>query len=762
MFFVLSVFFGLFLGSVFGENISVTGSNAPLFRTKNVLLNFSVTGNATCTLNVTGQDIAGHNFTNVTNYSVVNSSVTWTHLLNSGNYGYLFNCSSQSNSSIINETSGNFTVNLPANVHDYSLTGIVGFPLALNFENNSIFNVTDPENNSLTFLKNSSSINLTLSNSTVTFLPKSVGDFSSKFDVTETFAIYNGSSENETQQITVAFKSIHGFDFSIAGSTNLVLLSNESKLNATFSIHPTSLNKVYGNYSCNVTSSDSGISTSSFNATDDAVTNFVIEAGVGDHSFTVTCAPKSNPLDVVSKNYSFKVVKESFGLVYDNRLNYSVEVSDFGTKMTKEISFKNNGTEPLTVNLVSHLNSHIALDSCFSSRKCSFTLNPGESRSVSFTLNLKYYYFKAGAVSLGTLDVDYWSNDGSYNKTGSVDFEVDSESALQPGMITITSSKTTRKCLDMTDCVSNDYSPDNMVWDLSDDYDIQAVPGDTLHFKVYVKNMFTDDEESESSDSLSLDDVTLELKINDFDIDNETDFGTIRAAHYNSELNLLEFDVKLPYRLSDGSHNFEIDVSGDLDQYYTTQKFSIFGSIDVRKNLNDVLVQSVSLYPNSLKCNYLTYFLSRIINVGRNEQDLTVDVFGNNFNFSQTTTCNLDTYSYSGDDECNINVPVNLPTKPGTYTVGMKVLRNGALIKGPYYTTVTVGSCGTEQQNKTVEENKGNETQTIVISNENATNVYLQPETTQMTPEEIVMWVVLVVLVIVVVVMIWVLIRTLM
>jgi len=195
----------------------------------------------------------------------------------------------------------------------------------------------------------------------------------------------------------------------------------------------------------------------------------------------------------------------------------------------------------------------------------------------------------------------------------------------------VTTDTLTYSGLEITIDVKSDSDREN---DISSGDTIKAEPGDDLEFKINIKNPTLEDLEVEAEviiDDVAGDDLEDDV---DFDVDAEDreddkiEFTIPENAEHD------EYDVELTLYLE-----FDNGTSYDIDYDLT---------LDVKRERHEIIIENIDLSKNLEDCGYRGKLSTTIVNRGRDEEDVTLELVNNELNINKKIEFEAD---YEYDDK---------------------------------------------------------------------------------------------------------------
>ena len=218
--------------------------------------------------------------------------------------------------------------------------------------------------------------------------------------------------------------------------------------------------------------------------------------------------------------------------------------------------------------------------------------------------------------------------------------------------------------------------------------DDEAKPGDSLEFRVQVRNNLTE---------LEIQDITVDVTIEEIDDGSDLD-------DESSDFNLnpgrdkrvtLKFNV--PENANEDTFNVIIHAEGE-DENGTTQEIEISLDLEVDRETHQIKILSKSLSPSELLCGKRNSQLSvHMINLGsEDEDDVFLRVFNPDLNLDVTE--DIGEMNSDSDDDTNefsriFNIIVPKDIEPGSYPITLRATYDNDRRKAEDVATLTVNAC---------------------------------------------------------------------
>lgn len=237
--------------------------------------------------------------------------------------------------------------------------------------------------------------------------------------------------------------------------------------------------------------------------------------------------------------------------------------------------------------------------------------------------------------------------------------------------------------------------------------DEEAQPGDSVEFRVEVKNNFT------SAEDLEIEDVVVEVTIEEIDDgdDLEEESAEFDLDAGDDKRGTIRFQV--PLEVDEDTYDVIIRAEGD-DENNTDQSVEMRLKLEVEKENHLLKITRATLSPAEVSCNRKNVQLAAtVLNIGNeDEEDVKVQVLNSDLgvdleenvgelqaepNEEESRFSNVYSFSVPNDAEA------------GSYPVTLRVLYDDDRRKAEETATLTVSDCGTAapEEEQTGEEEDG-------------------------------------------------------
>jgi len=200
----------------------------------------------------------------------------------------------------------------------------------------------------------------------------------------------------------------------------------------------------------------------------------------------------------------------------------------------------------------------------------------------------------------------------------------------------------------------------------------KAKPGDTVELRMKVKNTFTSAQDIEIKDIL----VTGTIRSIDdgADLDEDSEEFDLRADREKS----VTLRYTVPFDVSADTYQvlIEGDGSGDDGQAH---RISYTVQLTVEKDSHDVRITEAAVGNPELSCIRRTTLNLEVMNVGRNEEDVRVEVKGEQLGVELAQSLVLDDTAFSEDNSWQKSITIDASgLQPGSYPLQITLFRDGS------------------------------------------------------------------------------------
>src|SRR3989338_392317 len=151
--------------------------------------------------------------------------------------------------------------------------------------------------------------------------------------------------------------------------------------------------------------------------------------------------------------------------------------------------------------------------------------------------------------------------------------------------------------------------------DDGDTIDDEAEPGDTVEFKIEVKNNFT------SAEDLEIEDITVEVTIEEIDDGDDSDEESNEFDLKADSDKRITLKFQVPIEVDEESFNVKIHAEGE-DENGTDHEADMDLDLEVEKESHLLKITRASLSPAEVSCNRKNVQVAaNIINIGNEDED---------------------------------------------------------------------------------------------------------------------------------------------
>jgi hypothetical protein len=253
----------------------------------------------------------------------------------------------------------------------------------------------------------------------------------------------------------------------------------------------------------------------------------------------------------------------------------------------------------------------------------------------------------------------------------------------------------------------------------------EAEPGDTVEFRVEVKNNFT------SAENLEIEDITVEVTIEEIDdgddLDDESSDFDLRAGR--DKRVTLKFQV--PIEVEEDDFDVLIEAEGE-DENGTDHSATMRLKLEVEKESHKLIITRATLSPAEVSCSRRNIQASTtIINIGNeDEEDVSVQVLNSDLGIDIKEDVDELTAEPNEDESRFSNVfSFNVPNdaESGSYPIIFRALYDDNRKKVEESVTLTVNECLTAKEKEEPAEEE-EEVRVITPTTGAVTTTVVQPE----------------------------------
>ncbi|MBI2659774.1 hypothetical protein HYX07_01265 [Candidatus Woesearchaeota archaeon] len=272
--------------------------------------------------------------------------------------------------------------------------------------------------------------------------------------------------------------------------------------------------------------------------------------------------------------------------------------------------------------------------------------------------------------------------------------------------------------------------------DDGDTIDDEAEPGDTVEFRIEVKNNFT------NAEDLEIEDITVEVTIEEVDDGDDMDEESADFDLKAGRDKRVTLKFQLPLEIEEDTFDVTIHAEGE-DENGTDHERDMTLRLDVEKENHLLKITRTSLSPAEVSCNRKNVQLgTSVINIGNeDEEDVSVQVLNSDLGIDLKENIGELTAEPNEDESrfsktYSFNVPND--AEAGSYPVIARVLYDEDRKKAEETQTLTVSDCATaKSEPKETSESAESEDVTVITptTGRTTTTVIQPPAGTTVTSE---------------------------
>ena len=257
----------------------------------------------------------------------------------------------------------------------------------------------------------------------------------------------------------------------------------------------------------------------------------------------------------------------------------------------------------------------------------------------------------------------------------------------------------------------------------------EAEPGDSVEFRVEVKNNFT------SAENIEIEDISVEVTIEEIDdgddLEEESKDFDLRPG--NDKRVTLKF--KVPLEVEEETFDVLIEADGD-DENGTSQRAIMRLKLEVEKETHMLKITRATLNPEEVECrrNNVQVGVS-VINIGNeDEEDVSIQVVNQELGIDLKEE--IDELTAEPNEEeskfskvFSFDVPSD--AEDGSYSISVRALYDENRKKAEETLTLTVNECEAEEVEEEEEEEEQEEEVEVITPKGKTTTTVVQPPSTQ-------------------------------
>lgn len=261
--------------------------------------------------------------------------------------------------------------------------------------------------------------------------------------------------------------------------------------------------------------------------------------------------------------------------------------------------------------------------------------------------------------------------------------------------------------------------------DDGDTIDDEAEPGDTVEFRIEVKNNFT------NAEDLEIEDITVEVTIEEVDDGDDMDEESADFDLKAGRDKRVTLKFQLPLEIEEDTFDVTIHAEGE-DENGTDHERDMTLKLEVEKESHLLKITRASLSPAEVSCNRKNVQVATtIINIGNeDEEDVVVQAVNSDLDLNLQQSVDELTAEPNEDESRFSNVfSFNVPNDAdsGSYPIAVRALYNENRKKAEETATLTVSDCATAKKEETSEKSEGEDVTVITPTTGRTTTTVIQP-----------------------------------
>ncbi|MBS3114465.1 hypothetical protein J4448_05170 [Candidatus Woesearchaeota archaeon] len=260
-----------------------------------------------------------------------------------------------------------------------------------------------------------------------------------------------------------------------------------------------------------------------------------------------------------------------------------------------------------------------------------------------------------------------------------------------------------------------------------DTIDDEAEPGDTVEFRVEVKNNFTDAED------LDIEDISIEITIEEVDdgddLDEESSDFDLKAGRDKK----VTLKFQLPIEIDEDTFDVTIHAEGE-DENGTDHDADMRLRLEVEKENHLLKITRKTLSPAEVSCNRKNVQVGvTAINIGsEDEEDVTFHVLNSDFGIDlKDDVGDLDAEPNEDESRFSKVYTFNVPSdaEAGSYPIILRALYDNDRKKAEETVTLTVSDCATLKKETTESTTEEDEEVAVITPTTGRTTTTVVEET---------------------------------
>ena len=259
----------------------------------------------------------------------------------------------------------------------------------------------------------------------------------------------------------------------------------------------------------------------------------------------------------------------------------------------------------------------------------------------------------------------------------------------------------------------------------------EAKPGDSLEFRITMKNNYT------SADNLRIEDITVKTTVEGIDDgdDLEEESSTFSLSSGSTKRITLKF--KVPLEVDESTYDVLIEADGS-DRNGTSQDTQMTIRLDINKQTHDIKITKLDAVPSEVACSRKNIKLNvgilnigtedeETVNLGMSNSDLGIDIK------DRVTDLLAEANSVESRYSKTYTFSVSNSVEAGTYPIDLSVLYNDDRKRTVGTAQLTVSDCptatteSTQNTQSTTQTTQTTTTPTSTTTTQTTGNVVLGP-----------------------------------
>lgn len=261
--------------------------------------------------------------------------------------------------------------------------------------------------------------------------------------------------------------------------------------------------------------------------------------------------------------------------------------------------------------------------------------------------------------------------------------------------------------------------------DNGDTIDDEAEPGDTVEFRIEVKNNFT------NAEDLEIEDITVEVTLEEVDDGDDLDEESADFDLGADDDKRVTLKFQLPLEIEEDTFDVTIHAEGE-DENGTDHERDMRLKLDVEKESHLLKITRASLSPAEVSCNRKNVQASvNVINIGNeDEEDVSIQILNSDLEIDLSQSVDELTAEPNEDESrfshvFSFNVPNDADA--GSYPITVRALYDENRKKAEQTATLTVTDCAATGTQASNEKSEGEDVTVITPTTGKTTTTVVQP-----------------------------------